>query len=112
MDHKTRIILEKIIDESKYIEQAIADTDVDRFVEYETLKRAVTMSLINIGELTTVIPEEFRQGNPQIVWSQIRRTRDKVAHHYIDLDHRIIWETVTNSIPELKTQIETILSCD
>ena len=112
MDHKTRIILEKIIDESKYIAQAIADFNVDQFVEDETLKRAVTMSLINIGELTSVIPEEFRKEKSYIAWSRIRRTRDKVAHHYIDIDHRIIWETVTKSVPELKTQIEELISHD
>lgn len=109
MDHKTQILLEKIVNEATYIAKAINGVDIEHFVEDETLKRAVTMSLINIGELTSVIPEEFRKENVHIMWSQIRRTRDKVAHHYIDLDQRIIWETVNNSVPELKRQIEELL---
>jgi uncharacterized protein with HEPN domain len=32
-----------------------------------------------------------------------------VAHHYIDLDPKITWQTVTVSVPELKEQIVNLL---
>jgi uncharacterized protein with HEPN domain len=112
MDRRNRVALEKIVGEADYIATAIDNIDAAHFVDDETLKRAVTMSLINIGELTNAVTEDFRKDNSHIMWSRIRRTRDKVAHHYIDLDPRITWETITKSIPELRAQVEALLVKD
>jgi uncharacterized protein with HEPN domain len=110
MDKRDRVALQKIVDEAKYIEESIRGVTVGQFTADETLKRAVTMSLINIGELTNAITEAYKAMTPQIQWSQIRRTRDKVAHHYIDLDPRVTWETVSTSVPKLAAQIEELLN--
>jgi uncharacterized protein with HEPN domain len=109
MDHRNKITLEKMVDESDFIATSIKDIDVESFIADEILKRAVTMSLINIGELTNALTEDFRAENPDIKWNLLRRTRDKVAHHYIDLDPRITWQTVTESVPELRTQLLELL---
>ncbi|MDR0854619.1 MAG: DUF86 domain-containing protein [Clostridiales Family XIII bacterium] len=105
MDHRNKITLEKMIGEADFIAVSIKDIDVESFTSDEIIKRAVTMSLINIGELTNALTEEFRTETPNIKWNLLRRTRDKVAHHYIDLDPRITWQTVTESVPELRNQL-------
>jgi uncharacterized protein with HEPN domain len=110
MKHRNSAALKKIVDEAEYIIASIEGKTADQFAADETLKRAITMSLINIGELTNAITDDFKDANPNIKWRQIRRTRDKIAHHYIELDHRITWETASSSVPELKEQIETLLS--
>ena len=112
MNHRNKITLEKILDEAALISQLVEEIDVDGFVNDEIIKRAATMSLINIGELTNALTDDLKDKTPHIKWSMIRRTRDKVAHHYIDLDPRITWETITKSIPELKSQIEGLLAKD
>ena len=35
--------------------------------------------------------------------------RDKVIHPYFGVDYEIVWDVVTNKVPELRRQIAAIL---
>jgi uncharacterized protein with HEPN domain len=96
--------------EAKYLAAFIAGKTQDEFIVSEEYKRIATMTLINIGELSINIADEFKECNPQIEWSDIKRTRDKVAHHYIELEPSITWDTATNDIPKLIALLEQILA--
>lgn len=44
-----------------------------------------------------------------ISWNKAMATRNILIHHYFGIDLEIVWDTVTKSIPEFKTQIEDLL---
>jgi uncharacterized protein with HEPN domain len=112
MQRRERILLEKMRDEAKYLVALTARITQDEFVKSEEYKRIATMTLINIGELSINITEGYKRNYPQIEWSNIKKTRDKVAHHYIELDPLITWDTAINDIPVLLEQIEQILDSE
>ena len=51
MNNRDKLVIKKILSEIEVIEQLITGFDVAGFIADERTKRAVCMTLINIGEL-------------------------------------------------------------
>ena len=75
----------------------------------ETLKRAFVRSIEIIGEAVKRLPDEFRSEQSAIDWRAIAGTRDKLIHDYFGIDYDIVWDIVTNEIPELRRYVRGIL---
>ena len=71
-------------------------------------KNALSMCILQIGELVNVLSEDFRATHDTMPWREIKRMRDKAAHHYGQFDVNTLWETVTIDIKPLK---EYCLKC-
>ena len=110
MQHRDFITLQKILDESNIAIQLLGDTELSVFMESELLKRAIGMTVINIGELVKNLTEELRTSYNEIPWKEISGFRDIAAHKYKTLDMKIVYNTVKFDIVELKINIEKILS--
>lgn len=81
-----------------------ADLDTDRILGLATLR-----CLEIIGEAASRIPESVRQQHPQITWAQIIGMRNRLVHGYDLVDYDIIWNTVTEDLPPLITELEKIV---
>lgn len=42
-------------------------------------------------------------------WNQIKALRNMVAHNYGKIDIEILWETISNDIPQLQEYCEEIV---
>jgi uncharacterized protein with HEPN domain len=63
---------------------------------------ALVFQLITIGEAAKALQQaSFDERFPELPWSAMARTRDRIAHHYFRLDREIVWDTVTKDIPAL-----------
>ena len=62
-----------------------------------------------IGEAVKNIPTTFRNKYPNTPWKGIAGMRDKLIHHYFEVDLNRVWIAVTEEIPALKKQIQEIL---
>ena len=87
----------------------IKDYTLEKFLKDEKTKRAVAMTLINIGELVKNLTEEFRIENNVIPWKSISGLRDVTAHKYQTLDMGDIWITVTEDIKNLEEELRTLV---
>ena len=110
MQHRDYITLQKIFDESNIAIQLLGDTELDAFMNSEMLKRAIGMTIINIGELVKNLTDEFRAIHSTIPWKDISGFRDIAAHKYKTLDMKIVYNTVKYDIVDLKNNIEIILN--
>jgi len=72
-------------------------------------KNALAMSILQIGELVNILSEDFRNKHNAMPWREIKRMRDKAAHHYWTFDVNILWETVTEDIEPLKAYCEKLI---
>ena len=109
MQHRDNVTLQKILDEVKIAIQMLGDTSLDDFMHNEMLKRAIGMTVINIGELVKNLTDDFRTTYNFIPWKDISGFRDIAAHKYKTLDMKIVYNTVKLDIAELKDNIENIL---
>ena len=69
------------------------------------MKRAFVRSLEIIGEADKKLPDDFRQRFPEIEWKLIAGMRDKLIHGYFGIDQEIVWDVVTNKVPELAEKL-------
>ncbi len=76
--------------------------DFNIFVSDRAYFNAVSMCILQIGELSGSLSEEYRTKTAkQIPWSNIKGMRNIVAHDYGTLDEELVWETATEDIPIL-----------
>jgi uncharacterized protein with HEPN domain len=98
---KIETILFHIKQDASEIQTFIQGLDETAFVKDPLVRKAVCMSLINIGELVKALPTEFRADNPEIPWKRIAGLRDLAAHKYHQLDFEAVWHVAIDRIPEL-----------
>ena len=110
--NRDRDILEHILRYCNQVETAHQDFghSKDRFVESTTYQNAVSMCILQIGELVGRLTDSFKTDHAEIPWHKIRGMRNYVAHEYGSIDFEIVWFASTKSIPELKEFCETFLA--
>lgn len=84
----------------------------DAYIADPDYQRSVCFSILQIGELSGSLSEEYRQENTdRIQWWSIKAMRNLVAHSYCRLDQSMmIWITATVDIPALLQFCEDELS--
>ena len=112
MLHRDRVLANRIVSEIDIAFSMLGNTKRSVFLDNEMLKRAVCMTVINIGELVKGISDETRAEYPQIPWKAIAGIRDITAHKYQTLRMEDVWETVKSDFPELRSNLLQILHND
>ncbi len=69
------------------------------------IQDAIIRRIEIIGEAVKNLPDDFRNKHPEVEWSKIIRTRDKIIHHYFGVDLNVIWNIIKKDIPDLKKKI-------
>lgn len=110
MQHRDKTILLKIRAEIEIALNMVGNTELDEFTENEMLKRAVCMTVINIGELVKNLSDEIREQHKQIPWRSIAGFRDIAAHKYQTLKMSDVYQTVIQDFPQLQNELNQILA--
>lgn len=109
MEHRDKIILEKVISEIEIAGKIIGNCSLLEFLSDELRKRAACMTVINIGELVKNLPADFRMAYPAVPWKEIAGFRDIAAHKYQTLRMEDVFETITVDFPALYQNLKDIL---
>jgi uncharacterized protein with HEPN domain len=109
MQRRDRIIIQKVVSEIKIGSDMIGNTSLHDFLTDEKLKRAVSMTVINIGELIKNVTDETRSAYPNVPWKAIAGMRDIAAHKYQTLRMEDVYNTTMEDFPDLLKQLEDIL---
>jgi len=110
MNNKDIKVLQKVLDEIKYIELFSQNVEFEAFIKNEMVKRSVAMTLINIGELTRILSDELKQSTKGIPFKGIMAMRNVAAHGYEELRFDYVWDTIKTDIPELKVAIKGLIT--
>ncbi len=110
--NRDKDIVEHILRYCKQIDTAHKDFDhsEERFCESSTYQNAVSMCILQIGELVNRLTDDFKSANDTIPWHKIRGMRNYVAHEYGSIDLDVVWFVANKSIEELKTFCESFLA--
>ena len=85
------------------------DGDKAAFEHDELLQAWFLRHLQIIGEAARALPMEVRTLAPDIPWPKIIGMRNVLVHGYFDIDTDIVWQAVTNDVPDLKPAILGLL---
>ncbi len=108
MKHRDYIVFKKLIDEVKMARSLVGDLSLNEFVSDEKTKRAVGMTVINIGELVKTITDDTRTQYKDVAWKEAAGFRDVTAHKYMTLDMGDVYKTVVEDFPHFQEQLEMI----
>ena len=104
MQHRDKIILQKVILEIDIGFQMLGDAALEEFSSDEKLKRAISMTVINIGELIKNVTDDFRKSYPGVPRRAVAGMRDIAAHKYQTLRMEDVYITVKEDFPSLRKQ--------
>lgn len=104
MNTRDEIVLKKIIQYADEISETISRFNLtqDSFTDDFVARNAISMCILQIGELVGKLSEEFKAQNNAMPWREIKAMRNIAAHNYGEIDIDILWETATCDIPDLK----------
>jgi len=102
VSRRDAIVCKKILREISDIESFIAGMAEESFYADVKTQKAVVMSLINIGELTKSLSEDYIMRTSKIPWRKVQALRNIAAHKYEAIYMQIVWDTVKISIAELR----------
>lgn len=106
--------------------QTVIDTIIDRTSTIRNLNSllcspdgmlrldAICMNLIALGEAVKGLDKqthgELLTHYPEIYWSGVMRMRDKIAHHYFEIDTDVVFATIEEDIPPMKHVVERMIA--
>lgn len=108
-----------IIDLLKHIRDEMAfllkDSKGYTYDSFCTDKKAIlsyTRSFEIIGEACKNVPQSYRDQFPQIDWKGFAGLRDIIIHQYFGIDYTVVWDTITNELPETYIEIIRIIEME
>ena len=101
--------LDDMIDAVDKAEKFIAGLDYDGFISDDKSVFAVIRALEIIGEASKRIPNQVKKEHPNIAWREIAGMRDKLTHDYFGVDAKVVWRTVKDDLPGLRSALIQIL---
>ena len=101
--------LDNILDAAGKIETFTRGMSYEEFSGDDKTVYAVVRALEVIGEATTCIPRQVRERYPSLPWSEMAGMRDKLIHAYFGINKAIIWRTIRDDIPPLRSAVQRLL---
>jgi uncharacterized protein with HEPN domain len=101
-------ILEYIGKIWKYTEKSGDAEELFELNDQMNLNASLTL-LVNIGENVSKITETTKLEYSGVEWQKIKGFRNRIVHDYIGIDLAIVYEIITQDLPELKPKIENII---
>jgi uncharacterized protein with HEPN domain len=101
---RDRELSRTIVEAVGYIQRYTEGMDQSAFLIDKKTQDAVSMRLQQILECSIKLSPETK-AKLKIDWPSLIAMRNKVSHHYIDVDPNVVWE-VTHKFEEFKKLIE------
>lgn len=108
MLRKFKMYLKDIMNAINSIESFVERMTYEQFEKDDKTSSAVIRKFEIIGEAAKYIPNDIKQEYPQIPWKEMTGMRDKLIHAYSEVDFKLVWMTIKQRIPELKSYISKI----
>ncbi len=107
-----RLYLRDIVEHARKIMRYVHGKTYEQFTQDDMLIDAVVRNLEVIGEAVKHIPYSVRRKHPHVAWRKIAGLRDILIHDYTNVSLPILWDIITNKLPELIEQIDHILAAE
>lgn len=104
-------VIRKVLTYCSEVDDAAAHfgRSLENFRNNAVFRNAVSMPIMQIGELTKHLSDKFMTSHNNIPWQTIRGMRNWFAHNYHGMDVEAIWKTVVEDVPVLREFCEEVL---
>lgn len=90
----------------------VAGMDSTAFAKDTRTQDAVIRSIEIIGEAANKVRTAdpvFAARFPNIPWDVVYGMRNRIVHDYFEVDLQVVWQTVQQDLPALRSQVEELL---
>ena len=104
INYRDKSILEHMIKYCEEIESYILrfGDSKEQFKKDNAYRGACSLDILQIGELSAGLTDEFKSQTTEMPWRDIKSMRNVVDHGYGTLDIDTTWDTIKEDIPILK----------
>jgi uncharacterized protein with HEPN domain len=103
--------LREMLDAADQILDLAAKPDAERLLnEDRVFRHSMFFEFVVLGEQISLLSGPLQTKYPEVPWRRIAAFRNRVAHGYFGLSLPIVWQICKEQIPELRRQLQTILS--
>ena len=112
MNSRDADVLKHIVRYCKEIGEAndLFGNSMEALKSNSVYKNAAAMCILQIGELVGLLSDDFRDAHTEMPWGDMKRMRNIAAHQYNRFDIEVLWETISEDIPELNDFCEALLN--
>lgn len=101
--------LDDMVEAAEKIERYTDAMSREEFVSDEKTVDAVLRNLEILGGAAKLLSDDVRGQASEIPWSEMAGMRDKLIHGYATIDLDIVWETVSEDVPHLRSKLESLV---
>ena len=101
--------IQDMIDHIGEIQEYLQYDSIHSFQNENYKQKAVERYFEIIGEAARYVPEDIREKYQSIEWNKIIGTRNKIAHDYLGVSSRLLWEIYENKLEPLKQDLIKLL---
>ena len=105
-DERDAAYLFDMLEAAREVTAMHKDVSLDVFLADRVLVRATERTLELIGEAARRVSPETQARLPHIPWREIIGQRNILAHEYGQVDHRLLFNTVSEDMPALIGMLE------
>ena len=109
MKRDYRLYLEDILEAIRRIERYVEGMDQGQFMGDDRTVDAVIKNLAVIGEAAKHVPPAVRRKYPHFFFQAEDGIRDKLVHEYFGVMLDVLWKTVQERLPQVRTAIQAVL---
>lgn len=103
-----RLYLKDILSTMDSIEAFVEGMSFEGFGSDDKTSSAVVQKFEIIGGATKNIPDEIRQQYSTVPWKEMAGMRDRPIHFYFGVDYKLVWTTIKERLPQVKSEIQRI----
>ena len=96
-----RVALRQMLDHAQEAVAVCSGRQRSDLDAYRLFNLAITRLVEVVGEAACRVSDEVRQGHPEIPWSSIVSTRNRLIHGYDEVNLDILWNIVVDDLPPL-----------
>ena len=107
--HSDLVRLRHMLDHAREAASLVAGKSRTDLANTRLLQLGLVRLVEIVGEAAARVSTDGRERSPAIPWEDIIGMRNKLIHGYDQVDLSILWDTVTDDLPRLIQELETVL---
>ncbi len=105
---RNSIVVAKLIGYSNKLLRYCEGLSYEQFASDEKTVEACVFNLSQMGELANRVDDEFAQVHSEVPWKLLYGLRNRIVHDYEGVNLKLIWEIISDDIPELLDALNKI----
>lgn len=107
-----RYYTNKMMMDLLFIREKMSGQSFEDFSSNDLLQDSMMFRLIQISENARKLTESFRDEQTDIPWGDVFGLRNRIVHEYGGLVLKIVYDTLTQDIPDLIRKLSSIFTED